>query len=296
MAARKASGSPNSPGVYWVDRGSDMSIENQPKAGLYRLGYNPLVMGITARVIYPLLTSLVRTDEEVVFLNDGYEEDPPMAVPLSESDEPNRYPIQLYHRTVTQADISGKRVLEVSCGHGGGASYLVRTLHPASYVGLDLNSAGIAYCKKYHDLPGLDFLQGNAENLPFPDDSFDAVINVEASHCYPRFPRFLAEVVRVLRPGGHFLYTDVRGRVRVAEWEAALADAPLRMLSHEDINEQVVRGLEKSWVRSKELINRHLPAFLNRFGREAASGPGSGIYRALQSGEMAYRMYSFVKD
>lgn len=273
-----------------------MSIENQQKAGVYRLGYNPFVMGWTARFVYPLLTRLVRTDEEVVFLNDGYEEDPPMAVPLSEPDEPNRYPIQLYHRTATQADISGKRVLEVSCGHGGGASYLVRTLHPASYVGLDLNPAGIAYCKTWHDLPGLEFVQGNAESLPFPDDSFDVVINVEASHCYPRFRSFLAEVVRVLCPGGHFLYTDVRGRVRVAEWEAALADAALRMLSQEDINEQVVRGLENSWVRSKELINRHLPPFMNRFAHQAASGPGSGIYRALQSGEMAYRMYSFVND
>ena len=71
-----------------------------------------------------------------------------MAVPLAELDEPNRFPIQLYHRTATQADLSGKRVLEVGCGHGGGASYLVRTLHPASYTGLDLNPAAIALCRK----------------------------------------------------------------------------------------------------------------------------------------------------
>src|SRR4029079_8103604 len=35
----------------------------------------------------------------VLFLNYGYEEDPPMGVPLSASDEPNRFSIQLYHRT-----------------------------------------------------------------------------------------------------------------------------------------------------------------------------------------------------
>ena len=105
-----------------------------------------------------------------------------MALPLAASDEPNRFPIQLYHRTATQVDLTGKQVLEVSCGHGGGASYLVRTLRPASYTGLDLNPAGIDFCRKRHNLPGLDFVQGNAENLPFPDQSFDAVINVEASH------------------------------------------------------------------------------------------------------------------
>lgn len=35
--------------------------------------------------------------------------------------------VNLYHRTATQADLSGKRVVEISCGRGGGASYLVRT-------------------------------------------------------------------------------------------------------------------------------------------------------------------------
>ena len=139
----------------------------------------------------------IHRDDDVVFLNAGYEEDPPMAIPLAASDEPKRFQIQLYHRTATQVDLSGKRVLEVGCGHGGGASYVMRTLHPASYTGLDLNPAGIAFCRKRHNLPGLEFVQGDAENLPFPDQSFDAVINVESSHCYPRFPRFLAEVARV---------------------------------------------------------------------------------------------------
>jgi hypothetical protein len=66
-----------------------------------------------------------------------------MGLPLAASDERNRFGIQLYHRTATQADLSGKQVLEVSCGHGGGAcSYFVRTLRPASYTGLDFNADG----------------------------------------------------------------------------------------------------------------------------------------------------------
>ena len=151
-----------------------------------------------------------------------------MGLPLAESDERNRFGIQLYHRVATQADLSGKQVLEVSCGHGGGASYLARTLHPASYTGLDFNPDGIAFCQKRHHVPGLDFMHGDAENLPFADESFDAVVNVEASHAYPRLPRFLAEVVRVLRPGGHFLYADFRGRSEFPGWDAALADTQLR--------------------------------------------------------------------
>ena len=133
-----------------------------------------------AKHYYPFITRI--SGDDLVFMNWGYEEDPPMTLPLEGSDELNRFPIQLYHRTATQVDLKGKKVLEVSCGHGGGASYLVRTLGPASYTGLDLNSAGVDSCRKRHQLPGLDFVQGNAENLPFPDQSFDAVINIEASH------------------------------------------------------------------------------------------------------------------
>jgi hypothetical protein len=80
---------------------------------------------------YPLITRRWE-NEDLVFLNWGYEEDPPMGLPLAPEDEPNRYCIQLYHRTATQADLGGKQVLEVSSGHGGGAAYLVRTLRPAS--------------------------------------------------------------------------------------------------------------------------------------------------------------------
>ena len=106
-----------------------------------------------------------RLDDDVVFMNWCYETDPPMRIPLDPSDEPDRYPIQLYHATATQSDLTGKRVLEVGCGRGGGASYLTRTLKPASYTGLDLNASGIEFCRRRHQVPGLDFVSGNAEDL-----------------------------------------------------------------------------------------------------------------------------------
>ncbi len=261
---------------------------------VYRLLYSPVVMKSFGKYGFPFFTRRLGADK-VLFINWGYEEDPPMALPLAESDEPDRFPIQLYHRTATQVDLGGKRVLEVGCGHGGGASYLVRTLRPASYTGLDLNPAGIDFCRKRHQLPGLDFVQGDAQNLPFPDQSFDAVINVESSHLYPRFPRFLAEVARVLRPGGHFLYTDLRPRVCIAEWEEALAEAPLRQLSCADINAQVLRGAEKNSQQTLDLIDR-LPGFLHGLVHKVAQVHGSGLHRAVRSGDVSYRVYCFVKD
>ena len=83
-----------------------------------------------------------------------------MAVPLAESDEPHRYAIQLYHRVATQVDLTGKRVLEVSCGHGGGASYLMRTLGPASYTGLGLEPHRLGLLPKKAPAAGPRFCGG----------------------------------------------------------------------------------------------------------------------------------------
>ncbi|WP_199182794.1 phthiotriol/phenolphthiotriol dimycocerosates methyltransferase [Mycobacterium sp. 4858] len=240
-----------------------------------------------AKYFYPLATRYFSGDD-LVFLNWGYEEDPPMALPLETSDEPNRYFIQLYHRTAAQVDLNGKRVLEASCGHGGGASYLMRTLGPAAYTGLDLDPAGVDFCRKRHNLPGLDFVQGNAESLPFPDQSFDAVISVEASHCYPSFPGFLAEVARVLRPGGHFLYADWRRRDRITEWEEELSATPMRLISERDISEEVARALEKNLPRWQE-VSRYFSGTIRRYVHPKFS-------RGLRSGETSYRMYCFSNE
>jgi SAM-dependent methyltransferase len=246
------------------------------------------------RLWYPFLTRRLRGDA-VLFLNYAFEEEPPLNIPLDPGDEANRACIQLYHHVATQVPLAGKDVLEVSCGHGGGASYVTRTLQPKSCTALDLNPAGIAFCRDRHRLDGLEFVQGDAGNLPFGAATFDAVINVEASHCYPDFPRFLAEVARVLRPGGHFLYADFRFRERWEEWDAALAGAPLQMVKTRHINAEVLRGMERNSAASEALITRHLPKFLHGLGRDFAGTRGSRIWQALAEGELSYRSYCFVK-
>lgn len=249
---------------------------------------------------YPFLTRRLR-QEEILFLNYAFETAPPMGVTLAPADEPNRACIQLYHHVATQIDLRGKNILEVSCGHGGGASYLTRTLQPASYTGLDLNPTGIRFCQQRHQIPGLTFIQGDAENLPFADQTFDAVINVEASHCYPDFPRFLSEVARVLRPCGHFLYADFRfsdGTVSssFSEWDQELANAPLTLRHSRIINAEVLRGMDLNSKRSHDLIIRRLPPFMHNLGRDFAGVRGSRIYNALVRGDLSYRSYCFQKQ
>lgn len=262
------------------------NIFRRPVERIDRVG-----MKYIQKYIYPYFTRRL-SSEDVVFLNLGYEEDPPMTLSLEGRDVANRYYIQLYHCTATQVDLGGKSVLEVGCGHGGGASYLARTLQPASYTGMDLNPSGIAFCRKRHDLPGLEFVQGDAEDLPFPDQSFDSVINIESSVHYPQFPVFLTEVARVLRSGGYFLYADYRPAGGIAAWEQALASAPLRMLSERNINAEVVRALELNAQQRLDQINRCTPALL----RPVARAQDAWGLAALRDGKLSYRMYSFIKD
>jgi len=244
---------------------------------------------------YPFLTRRLLS-EEVLFLNYAYEEEPAMGIALAPEDEPNRACIQLYHHVATQVEVHGKEVLEVSCGHGGGAAYLTRALQPRRYTGLDLNSSGIRFCQQRHREHGLAFVQGDAGNLPFAADTFDAVVNVEASHCYPSFPRFLAEVARVLKPGGHFLYADFRFADRLVEWEDALRQSPLETQQSRNINTEVLRGMKRNSSRSQKLIARKLPKFLHSLGRDFAGVEDSRIYSALSHGEISYRSYCLRKE
>lgn len=245
------------------------------------------------RLWYPYLTVQLREDG-VLFLNYAFETDPPVGLELDPVDEPDRACIQLYHHVASQTVIRGKDVLEVSCGHGGGASWITRTMQPASYTGVDLNPSGISFCKHRHQgVPGLTFRQGDAQSLPFPDASFDVVINVEASHCYPDFPGFLKEVARVLKPGGHFVYADFRFSDGFDAWNEAISQAPMTLVQSRDISPDVLRGMEINGERSLRLVRQRLPSVLHSLGRDFAGVPGSRLNEALKSGALSYRSYCF---
>ena len=106
----------------------------------------------------------------------------------------------------------GKTVLEVGSGRGGGAAFVAKYLRPKSMIGIDYADRSVRFCRRAYELPNLSFAPGDAEHMPFDDASFDVVLNVESSHCYPDMARFVAEAARVLRPAGRLLFADMRHR------------------------------------------------------------------------------------
>src|SRR5262249_32830436 len=123
------------------------------------------------------------------FMNYGFE-DPNSSVRLDPADEPNRYCIQLYNFVAGATPLQGLEVLEVGSGCGGGASFVARYLKPSKLVGVDISDDEVRLCQRLHHVSGLSFQQGDSEQLPFGSDVFDAVINVESSHCYPHISAF----------------------------------------------------------------------------------------------------------
>jgi ubiquinone/menaquinone biosynthesis C-methylase UbiE len=245
---------------------------------------------------YPVLTRIARHDP-LLFLNYGYAEattDKPLL--LAESDEANRANIQLYHRVVSGVDLSGLRVLEVSCGHGGGAAYVAKYLKPRSLHGVDRNAKAIELCRRSHHGPALTFSRGNAQALQFSDCAFDAVINIEASHCYPDVPQFFSEVRRVLTPDGHFLYADFRDTNLPRDTlHQQLEASGLEIIHCDDISQNVVKGMEMNTERYLDLIRRLIPKPLRKPAADFAGVEGSAIYKALQSGEAVYLCYHLRK-
>ena len=244
---------------------------------------------------YPFFTRRVR-EQGIDFLNYAFQEEGEEPMGLKSEDEPNRPNIQLYEHVRGDVALRGLRVLEVSCGHGGGASYFTRTYQPVEYVGLDLNPEAIRHCQSRHQAAGLCFQVGDAQQLPFADASFDVVLNVEASHCYPDFPGFLNEVARVLKLGGKFGHADLRYRSGVDEWVASLAKHPrLRLEEIRLINPQVIRGMELNTPRYVAMVKQALPRFLHKIALDFAGVKGSRLHRDAVSGEMSYRSFKLTK-
>ncbi|MBM3312949.1 MAG: class I SAM-dependent methyltransferase [Candidatus Aminicenantes bacterium] len=231
------------------------------------------------------------------FMNFGYAPDggSSAVLNLDPADEPNRNTIQLYYHAVGRKSLEGQDVLEVGCGRGGGAYSLMKYARPRTLTGMDLSPHAVRLARESYSLPGLAFRRGDAENLPFPDGSFHAVVNVESSHCYPAFRRFLAEVSRVLKPGGKFYYADFRRIHEMADWERDIEESGFHLREKEDITPDVVRALTQDSPKKEGLIARRIARFLHPAFKKFACTVGSENYQSFIEGRRFYRRYLLVK-
>lgn len=98
------------------------------------------------------------------------------------------------------AELAPDRVLEVGCGPGELAGRIQRELG-ASVVALDISPRMVHLARER----GVDARVGDAQDLPFPDTSFDCVVAAWMLYHVPDVSRALGEFARVLRPGGRLV-------------------------------------------------------------------------------------------
>ncbi|UZN03896.1 class I SAM-dependent methyltransferase [Cellulomonas sp. S1-8] len=249
------------------------------------------------RACYELLGARVK-QPEWTFMNYGYapvdDAAPPLA--LDPADEPDRYGIQLYAHVLEGVDVTGADVLEVGSGRGGGASWVARTLGPATTTGVDLAASAVALSRRERSGPGLRFEQGDALALPFPDASFDVVLNVESSHCYPSMEAFVAEVHRVLRPGGTFAWADLRAADEVEETRAQLRSSGLVPVREDDVTAEVLHALRLDDARRTELVQAWIPRVARPAFRPFAALDGSRTHERFTTGALRYLRARLVRS
>lgn len=108
---------------------------------------------------------------------------------------------------------AGKRVLDVASGPGYCAA--AAAARGAEAVGVDVAGEMVTLARRLH--PGIEFVQGSAERLPFDDSSFDAVVGNFLILHLGRPELGAAELVRVLEPGGRLALStwDLPERTRL---------------------------------------------------------------------------------
>ena len=227
------------------------------------------------------------------FMNYGFvDEDGPV---LDLVDEPYRLFIQLYHMNIRDVDLNNKQVLEVGSGRGGGASWVAKSKSPSSLIGVDFSKEAVTLCNDWYEQENLNFIIGNAQDLPFDADSFDIVYNVESSHCYGDINKFVSEVFRVLRKDGYFCWTDFRDEETMKKTEEIFQNVGFSVASKKEITDEVVDALDMINDAKKERITELVPRTIRRSFETFAGVQGTPVYDSFKSGKLKYYRYQMVK-
>jgi len=144
-----------------------------------------------------------------------------------------------FKSAILSAAEKGCKVLDIGCGGGQLAIDLKKTDEGLDVTGLDLSISQLrrARSRDAGARAGLHLVQASALELPFPDEAFDLVYSVDCLKHWPDKNKGLRECIRLLRPGGLLLITEVdrectlqNGLRFVRRWNVPAIFRPLSIL------------------------------------------------------------------
>ncbi len=192
----------------------------------------------------------------------------------------------------------GLRWLDVGCGNGAFTEMIVERFAPASVSGVDPAEGQLAFARTRAALRAADFRQGDAMALPHADGSFDVAVMPLVIFFVPNPAKGVAEMVRVVRPGGlvtayawdmlggGFPYHALQAEMR------ALGFAPLKPPSPEASTEEALRDLWSGAgliaIETRQIIVHRTFADFDDYWTTILGGPSVGArLAAMGSAETA---------
>jgi ubiquinone/menaquinone biosynthesis C-methylase UbiE len=225
---------------------------------------------------------------DLLFLNYGFWQPSLDDSWIHPEDVRYRHHLNLIRHLLAGVDLRGKAVLEIGCGRGGNCYYLSRYSEALRITGVDACAPNLTLARDNPDLERVELIAGDAQQLPFADSCFDLVLNLESSHCYSQFGKFVAEVARVLKKTGLLCFADLwNADVLELDWparELALKNSALEIIAQENISEQVFQAMGLAGSISEQLNalaaaeNQPLIARINRGVEALRAGLATGYY------------------
>ena len=185
----------------------------------------------------------------------------------------------------------GGRILDVACGPGATTRHLMRSYEPVNITAINISEAQLGAARAR--APGCTFLRMDAAQLGFPDGHFDAVMCVEAAFHFNTRATFLREVLRVLKPGGSLVLTDMLFRAfmkpigdfgqvpranfvpDIASYRAEFEAAGFESVDVLDATQACLRGFERHLARWP--LSEHRSGRMGLAKAIAASAVSRGI-------------------
>ncbi|CAI5448795.1 unnamed protein product [Caenorhabditis angaria] len=252
-------------------------------------------------ILYPLMR-WIAPKLGVKFMNLGYvldENDQKIKqflerIPEYETNGPEKAHLNLYEKALSLHDsyptFENLEILEVSCGQANSLKWIQRHHGPKSLIGCDKI---VSNSKNLENV-----IYGDAQNLPFKDNSFDIVLNVEASHLYMDCAKFFEEVHRVLRPNGYFLWLDLRYPNEVEILKRTTSRAGLKLEILNDITGNVICGLHETTVKYDRILKKSpklIQLLFSNVLRTTYCAPGTQTYNRLVKRERLYLAGKWTK-
>jgi SAM-dependent methyltransferase len=210
----------------------------------------------------------------------------------------------------------GQKLLDVGCGFGGTIAQINAAHSDMNLTGLNIDprqlAAAEAQTRPSHGNE-IGWVEADACELPFEDNSFDRVLAVECIFHFPSREKFLAEAARVLKPGGYLAVSDfvptmmffgrtpiwMAIRPRIEKSYGTLGNVPLR--SYRAMGARA--GLELDTTRNIRRNTLPTYPFLLKFFREQGSEDAQQtmivgtrwMKRLTRLGLLQYRVYTFHK-